>query len=125
LLTTTQQKGFRHPAQKPREAERRKAHPTISARRNQMLPPEGVPGAEAAQCRGPLAFRRSTAALAKATERLDSAQAALHAKGRAQALPAPAIALKRSIPHPGRSAGGDDARTAGGLQRRRTSCILP
>ena len=35
--------------------------------------------AEAARSRGPLAFRRSTAALAPATERQDSAQAALHA----------------------------------------------
>jgi len=29
-----------------------------------------------------------------------------------QALPAPSFALKRSTPHPDRSAGGDDARTA-------------
>ena len=59
-----------------------------------------------------LASRRSAAALAKATERFGSAQAALRAKGRAPALPAPSIALKRSTPHPGRSAGGDDARAA-------------
>jgi hypothetical protein len=59
-----------------------------------------------------LASRRSAAALAKATERFGSAQAALHAKGRAPALPAPSIALKRSTPRPGRSAGGDDARAA-------------
>ena len=68
--------------------------------------------AEAARCRGPLAFRRSTAALAKATERFRSAQAALHAKERTRALPAPSIALKRSTPRPGRSAGGVDARAA-------------
>jgi hypothetical protein len=37
-------------------------------------------------------------------------RAALHAKERAPALPAPSIALKRSTPHPGRSAAGDDAR---------------
>jgi hypothetical protein len=55
-----------------------------------------------------------TAALARATERSNSAQAALHAKERAKALPAPSIALKRSTPHPGRSAGGDDARAARG-----------
>ena len=59
-----------------------------------------------------LASRRSAAALAKATERFGSAQAALRAKERAPALPAPSIALKRSTPHPGRSAGGDDARAA-------------
>ena len=29
-----------------------------------------------------------------------------------QALPAPSIALKRGTSHPGRNAGGDDARTA-------------
>jgi hypothetical protein len=50
-----------------KEAERRKAHPTMTA------------CAAARQSRGALAFRRSTAALAPATERQDSAQAALHA----------------------------------------------
>jgi hypothetical protein len=59
-----------------------------------------------------LASRRSAAALAKATERFGSAQAALHAKERALALPAPSFALKRSTPHPGHSAGGNDARAA-------------
>ena len=59
-----------------------------------------------------LAFRRSTAALAKATERFGSARAALHAKERTRALPAPSITLKRSTPRPGRSAGGVDARAA-------------
>jgi hypothetical protein len=63
-----------------------------------------------------LASRRSAAALAKATERFGSAQAALRAKERAPALPAPSVALKRSTPHPGRSAGGDDARAARGLR---------
>jgi len=53
-----------------------------------------------------------TAALAGATERSRSAQAALRAKERTQALPAPSIALKRSTPRPGHSAGGDDARAA-------------
>ena len=67
-----------------------------------------------------LAFRRSTAALAKATERFGSAQAALRAKERAPALPAPSIALKRSTPRPGRSAGGDDARAA----RDRHYCLV-
>jgi hypothetical protein len=38
--------------------------------------------------RGPLAFRRFTAALADATERVHSAQAALHASQRMRALPA-------------------------------------
>jgi hypothetical protein len=41
-----------------------------------------------------------------------SAQAALHAKPGAKALPSPRIALKLSTPRPGRSAGGVDARTA-------------
>jgi hypothetical protein len=52
------------------------------------------------------------AALAKATERFDSARAALRTKERAPVLPAPSIALKRSTPRPGRSAGGVDARAA-------------
>jgi hypothetical protein len=42
----------------------------------------------------------------------DSAQAALHADRRAQALPAPLTALKPSTWRAGRRAGGDDARTA-------------
>jgi len=62
--------------------------------------------------RGALASRRSTAALVPAAERRDSAQAALRANGRAQALPAPSIALKPSTWLAGRHAGGDDARTA-------------
>ena len=56
--------------------------------------------------RGPLASRRSAAALAPATERQDSAQAALHAKHDAKALPSPRIALKRCTSRPGRSARG-------------------
>jgi hypothetical protein len=58
------------------------------------------------------AFRRSAADLAPATERRNSAQAALHAIGRARALPAPPAALKRGTSRAGHSAGGDDARTA-------------
>jgi hypothetical protein len=61
---------------------------------------------------GPLAFRRSTTALAGATERSNSAQAALRANERTQALSAPSITLKRCTSCPGRSAGGDDARAA-------------
>ncbi len=61
---------------------------------------------------GALALRRSTAALAKATERFGSAQAALRAKENAQVLPAPLDRAKRSTPRAGRSAGRDDARTA-------------
>jgi hypothetical protein len=62
--------------------------------------------------RSALAFRRSTSALAEATERFNSAQAALHAIGRVRALPTPPIALKRCTSRAGRHAGGDDARTA-------------
>jgi hypothetical protein len=47
-----------------------------------------------------------------ASERQDSAQAALHAKHDAKALPPLRIALKRGTLRPGRCAGGDDARTA-------------
>jgi hypothetical protein len=63
-------------------------------------------------CRSALAFRRSTAALAPATERQDSTQAVLHAVGRVWALPAPPTTLKRSTPHAGLNAGGTDARIA-------------
>ncbi len=62
--------------------------------------------------REPLAFRRSAAALAGASERSSSAQAALHATKRMQALPAPSIALKPGTWRPGHNAGRVDARTA-------------
>ncbi len=55
-----------------------------------------------------------TAALAKATEHSSSAQAALRARSGRRRYPHHSIALKRSTPRPGRSAGGDDARTARG-----------
>jgi hypothetical protein len=61
---------------------------------------------------GALAFRRSTAALAGASERSSSAQAALHANKRMRALPAPSLALKQGTLHAGLNAGGDVARTA-------------
>jgi hypothetical protein len=61
---------------------------------------------------GPLAFRRSDAALAPASERQDSAQAALHASERERVLPAPSFALKPSTWHPGRDAGGVDTGAA-------------
>jgi len=44
--------------------------------------------------------------------RRDSVQAALRADERMRALPAPSFALKQSTLHPGRHAGGDDARNA-------------
>ena len=56
-----------------------------------------------------LAFRRSTAALIAASERRNSAQAVLHTIKRTRALPAGSIALKRSTPRAGHSAGGNDA----------------
>ena len=62
--------------------------------------------------REPLAFRRSAAALAGASERSSSAQAALRATKRTQALPAPSIALKPGTWRPGHNAGGVDARAA-------------
>jgi len=61
---------------------------------------------------GALAFRRFTAALVAATERLDSAQAVLHAVERTPVLPAPSIAFKRSTPLAGRNAGRNDAQAA-------------
>jgi hypothetical protein len=62
--------------------------------------------------RGPLAFRRSATALAAASERRHSAQAALRVIGRMQALPAPPNALKQGTLRTGRNAGGVVARTA-------------
>jgi len=44
VLTTTHQK-IRHPAKKPREAERRKTHSANVTPRHQMLPPESASGA--------------------------------------------------------------------------------
>ena len=107
-------------ATKKREAKRRKAHAVHSPHRSSQR----GGGAEAIHRRqacavcatcllaGPLAFRRSAAALAPASERQDSAQAALHAKHDAKALPSLRIALKRGTSRAGRYAGGDDARTA-------------
>ena len=87
---------------KKREAKRRKAQAShCRASRHGSAP-----------YRGALAFRRFAAALAPASERQNSAQAALHASGRMRALPAPSFALKRGTSHPGHHAGGDDARTA-------------
>jgi hypothetical protein len=92
-----------------------------SAPHFQMLPPEGAPGAEARHtpgCRHPKVLRARSplgapqTALVAATERLDSAQAALHAIKRMQALPAPSTALKRCTSRPGRCAGGDDTQAA-------------
>src|SRR5579863_5127454 len=60
----------------------------------------------AAGLRSPLAFRRSTAALAGTSERSSSAQAALHANQRTRALSAPSFALKQGTLHAGRNAGG-------------------
>ena len=77
-----------------------------------MLPLACARARKRAKSRGALAFRRSTAALVAATERCDSAQAALHAIERMRALPTPLIALKQSTLRAGRRAGGDDARTA-------------
>ena len=57
--------------------------------------------------RSPLAFRRSTAALAGTSERSSSAQAALHANQRTRALSAPSFALKQGTLHAGHNAGGD------------------
>jgi len=78
----------------------------------QTLPSEYARARKRAVIGGALAFRRSTAALAEATERFNSAQAALHANSRTRALSAPPTALKRCTSHAGRHAGGDDARTA-------------
>ena len=106
-----------------REAERREAHPTMAASPQTSLRSLRKPSTEAAARRkrsafanhplsGALASRRTAAALVPAAERQDSAQAALHANGRARALPAPSLALKPGTWLAGLNAGGDDTRTA-------------
>jgi hypothetical protein len=105
-------KRFRHPAQEPREAERRKAHPTMSARRNQMLPPESASGAEAAQRRGRSPSGAPPRRLSERPNAPTQPRPRFARAGGRRALPAPPIALKRSTPRPGRGAGGDDALTA-------------
>src|SRR6266487_6542007 len=60
-----------------------------AASRQRMLPFADAADAAAGLSASPLASRRSTAVLVAATERFDSAQAALHANGRARALPTP------------------------------------
>ena len=68
--------------------------------------------------RGPLAFRRSAAALAPASERQDSAQAALHAKHDAKALPPLKLRLSEAPRAPVVMPAGIDAqdRPGAGLQ---------
>ena len=89
------------------------SHP-LAALHSFCLPPcgGGLGGGRQRIQRDALAFRRFAAALVAATERCNSAQAALHAPGRARALPVPSNALKRCTPRPGRHAGGDDAQAA-------------
>jgi len=100
------------PPKKPREAERRKAHPTIPRGAVRCCHLRALRARKRPDVGGRSPSGAPTAALAKATERSSSAQAALRAKERTRALPASSIALKRSTPRPGHSAGGDDARAA-------------
>jgi len=91
------------PFSKAKGAERRKA-PSNQRPHRRMR--------QRASAKSALASRRTTADLVATTERCDSVQAALHANGRAQALPTPSVALKRGTSRAGPIAGGDDARTA-------------
>ena len=94
-------------APRKKEAKRRKAQAVHCPHRS-----SDWEGARQRSQRGPLAFRRSAAALAPASKRQDSAQAALHAKHDAKVLPPLRIALKRGTSRAGHNAGRDDARTA-------------
>ncbi len=98
---------FRHQAatvpKKSRGAERRKAQTHVRPR---------LRGAAAHLAIGALAFRRSTAALVAATERVDSAQAVLHAMKCEGVTFAFGSRLSGVTPRAGRNAGGIDARTA-------------
>jgi len=102
------------PPKKLREAERRKAHPTIPRGAVRCCHLRALRARKRPDVGGRSPSGAPTAALAKATERSGSAQAALRAKERTPALPASSVALKRSTPRPGHNAGGDDARAARG-----------
>ena len=101
-----------------RSAERR-IQP-MSARRHQMLPPECASGPvpppdPPSLAGGGLGGGSPSGAPPRRLPKRPNAsahRAALHAKERTRALPAPSITLKRSTPRPGRSAGGVDARAA-------------
>jgi hypothetical protein len=98
-----------HAPRKLREAERRKAHAShCRALQHGSAPMQTSVRSlrNSSASSGALAFRRFAAALAPASERQDSAQAALHASGRMRALPAPSFALKRSTSRSGHNAGG-------------------
>jgi hypothetical protein len=92
----------------------------MSAPRRQMSPSESASGAVPppnaplhAGERGEgarLTALRGGACQSDRTLQLSPGRASREGEG--AALPAPSIALKRSTPHPGRSAGGDDARAA-------------
>jgi len=69
-----------------REAERRQAHPSMSAPHSQTLPPESARARMRSQ-RGPLASRRSDHGACRANQCHGSAQATLRAKHDAKALP--------------------------------------
>ena len=101
------------PRAKNKGVERQKTHPSMAAPysfegegRQRSIADKRAQSAQLDLLAGPLAFRRSATALAGTSERSSSAQAALHASGRTQALPAPPIALKPSTWRSGHSAGG-------------------
>jgi hypothetical protein len=98
-------------ATKKREAERRKTQSIHCPRSTEERCHSSVPGRGSGRDRSPLAFRRSTAALVIATERSDSAQAALHAIERMHRYPhrqsrlsqtpgAPVVMPEGSMPGP-------------------------
>ena len=102
---------FDFPLDNRGKAERRQAHPSIVRATHPDVATRMCAGAEAPQ-RGRARLSALHRGSRLATECFNSAQAALHAIGRARALPAPSIALKPSTWLAGRHAGGDDARTA-------------
>jgi hypothetical protein len=122
------------PEKRGRRSAERRIQP-LSAPRHQMLPPECASGAvpppnspahageggEGAR----LTALRGGACQSDRTLRLS--RAALHAKERAPALPAPSIALKRSTPHPGRRPQGTMPEPGNGVtspaRRNRTRSI--
>ena len=121
VLTTTHQK-IRRPAKKPREADAEGASdqcpriaircPRIADKLRAQCPRATRPARGSGPTSGAARLPALRGGACQSDRTLRLSRAALHAKERAPALPAPSIALKRSTPRPGRSAAGDDARAA-------------
>ena len=104
-----------------REAERRQAHPSMSAPDSQTLPPESASGAVARhankRCRLPALRARSPlgaplAALATQINAMAQPRPCFLGRARGGRYPPSAVPVQRSTPRTGHSAGQSDARAA-------------